>query len=323
MTGARALPLVLLVACAAGCDEPLVHTTDAAPVPAASPETVAATARATDHFRTASGDLAVVPIEHATLLFVWQGRAIYVDPTSPAVDDAALPAADLVFVTGPHYDHLDPFALSQVRKPGTLVVGAPGVGARAPVDVVLHEGETRSVPSGVGVTAVPAYSLVRGAGPGLRYEPPGQAVGYVLELGGLRVYVSGDTECTPEMRALTNIDVAFVSLNVPYAMTPEEATECVAAFRPKVVFPYAYRHAVPATLDRSVLGPGIEVRRRELYPRAEAFRARAYAAFTHGQWGYADDLLDAAKQRDPAGDSDWRVQWTRQWLREYERPWPW
>ncbi|HEY3819089.1 MAG TPA: MBL fold metallo-hydrolase [Polyangiaceae bacterium] len=322
MSGARILPLLLLAGLA-GCSEPLVHTTDAAPVPAGSPAAVAASPRATDRFSTPEGELVVVPIEHATLLFLWQGRAIYVDPASPAVDDATLPPADLVLVTSPRYDHLDPFALSQVRKAGTVVVGPPAVDARTRVDVVLREGDTRSLPPGIGVTAFPAYSLARGPGPGLRYQVRGQGVGYVLELGGLRVYVSGDTECTPEMKALANVDVAFVSLNVPYAMTPGEANECVAAFRPKVVFPYAYRHAVPATLDRAALGPGIEVRRRELYPRAGAFRARAYVAFTHGQWGYADDLLDAAKQRDPEGDADWRVQWTRQWLREYERPWPW
>jgi L-ascorbate metabolism protein UlaG (beta-lactamase superfamily) len=284
---------------------------------------VATSDRATDHFPTSSGDLAVVPIEHAMLLFVWRGLAIYVDPTSPTVDDASLPKADVVLVTDAHYDHFDPLALSHVRKPGTVVVGSPGAAARGPVDVVMHERETRAVLPGLDVTAVPLYSIARGAGPGLRYHDRGHAVGYVLDLGGVRVYVSGDTECTPEVKALAGIDVAFVSMNVPYAMTPAEATACVATFRPKVVFPYAYRHAVPATLDRAALGPGIEVRQRQLYPRGEAYRARAYAAFTHGQWGYADDLLDEAKRVDPAGDADWRVQWTRQWLLEDERPWPW
>jgi len=318
----RLVPL-LLCSCAAACNEPLRHTSDASPLPAASPASVATSARATDHFATSSGDLAVAPLEHATLLFVWRGLAIYVDPTSPTVDDASLPQADLVLVTDAHYDHLDPLALSHVRKPGTIVVASPGAAARARTDVLMPEGETRPVLPGLEVTAVPLYSVARGPGPGLRYHERGQGVGYVLGFGGTRVYVSGDTECTPEVRALADIDVAFVSMNVPYAMTSAEATACVAAFRPKVVFPYAYRHAVPATLDRAALGQGIEVRRRELYPRGEAYRARAYVAFTRGQWGYADDLLDEAKRVDPAGDADWRVQWTRQWLREDERPWPW
>jgi L-ascorbate metabolism protein UlaG (beta-lactamase superfamily) len=322
MKPARLLPL-LLGSCALACNEPLKHTTDDAPVPAALPAAVAASARVTDHFATSSGDLAVAPLEHATLLFLWRGLAIYVDPTSPTVDETSLPRADVVLVTDAHYDHLDPLALEHLRKPGTVVVGSPAVAARGPVDLVMHEGETRSVLPGLEVTAVPLYSLARGAGPGLRYHDRGQGVGYVLDLGGTRVYVSGDTECTPEVKALAGIAVAFVSMNVPYAMTPAEATTCVAAFRPAVVFPYAYRHAVPATLDRAALGPGIEVRQRQLYPRGDAYRARAYEAFTHGQWGYADDLLDEARRVDPAGDADWRVQWTRQWLLEDERPWPW
>ena len=321
--GVRHACALLLCSCAAGCNEPLSHATDAAPVPATPAGSFAGSARATDHFRTASGDLAVAPLEHATLLFVWRGLAIYIDPASPTVDDASLPRADVVLVTDAHYDHLDPLALAHVRKPGTFVVASPASAARARVDTVLREGETRSMPSGLEVTAVPLYSVARGPGPGIRYHDRGQGVGYVLDFGGTRVYVSGDTECTPEVRALADIDVAFVSMNVPYAMTPAEATICVAAFRPKVVFPYAYRHAVPATLDRAALGPAIEVRQRQLYPRGEEFRARAYAAFTHGQWGFADDLLDEARRLDPAGDADWRVQWTRQWLREYERPWPW
>jgi L-ascorbate metabolism protein UlaG (beta-lactamase superfamily) len=312
---------ILVVLAGAGCDERLERAPPAASA-GPSPASVAKSPRATDHFATTEGDLAVAPLEHASLLFVWRGLAIYVDPASPVGDDPSLPKADLVFVTDAHYDHLDPFAIARLRKPGTRVVGSPAVGLRWPVDVILGEGETRSI-SRIDVSAVAAYSLVRGPGPGMLYHERGRSVGYVLSLGGTRVYVSGDTECTPEMRALANLDVAFVSMNVPYAMTAAEATSCVSAFRPKVAFPYAYRHSIPSTLDRSSLGPTIDVRRRELYPRADMARARAYAAFVHGMWGAADDLLDEAKRLDPDGDADWRVQWTRGWLREYERPWPW
>ena len=323
---ARALPLLL--ACA-GCSEPFRHVEDASPRPAGSPVQLAQSARATDHFATASGDLAIVPLAHASLLFVWHGLAIYVDPASPTIDDASLPAADAALVTDAHYDHFDPFALSKLRKGETVVLGprtasatTPAV-ARPPIDAVVHEGDRRELAQGLEVTAVAAYGLARGPGPGMLYHPPGQALGYVLDFDGTRVYVSGDTECTPEMRALDKVDVAFVSMNVPYAMTPDEASACVAAFRPKVVFPYAYRHAPSSALDRARLGRGIDVRRRDFYPLAAQYRAQAYRAFAAGQWGNADDRLDEAKRVDPAGEQDWRVRWTRQWLREYERPWPW
>ncbi len=319
----RALLPALLVALA-GCNEPFRHLDDAAPRPGSTPEKIAARIAkgTTDTISTRPGDFSVIPLEHATLLFEWQGRAIYVDPTSPTIDDGSLPPADVVLVTDAHYDHLDPFALAQVSKPGTIVVASPAAAERAKLDAI-HEGETRVLPPGFSVTAVPAYGVERGAGQGMLYHPRGRAVGYVLDLGDARIYVSGDTECTPELKGLADIDLAFVSLNVPYAMTAQEATACVAAFRPKIVIPYAYRHAVPATLDRAALGSGIEVRRRELYPRAAEMRQGAYWAFVHGMWGLAHDRLDNAKRLDPAGDADWRVQWTREWLRDYENPWPW
>lgn len=320
-----ALAGALAALACAGCDERL-RRVPAIESPAGSAAAIAASDRATDHFPTSSGDLAFIPLEHASLLFVWHGLAVYVDPTSPTIDERALPRADVIFVTDAHYDHLDPLALSHLRKPGTIVVGSPAAGAREPVDVVLREGESRTVRPGleaIEVTAVPAYNDVRGPGPGLRYHERGQNVGYVLGFGGTRIYVSGDTECTAEMHVLPNVDAAFVSLNVPCAMTAAEATECVAAFRPKVAIAYAYRHATPSTLDRGALGPGIDVRRRELYPRAAKTRARAYDAYVHGMWGLADDLLDEAERLDPEGESDWRVRWTRQWLKEAEKPWPW
>jgi hypothetical protein len=124
------------------------------------------------------------------------------------------------------------------------------------------------------------------------------------------------------MEALQHIDVAFLGMNVPYAMTPAEASACVGAFHPSVVIPYAYRHADLSTLDRSAMGPGVELRLRNFYLPIDLLRQQAYNVFTQGMWGWADDLLDLAALRDPKGDKDWRVQMTRRWLREYERPWP-
>jgi L-ascorbate metabolism protein UlaG (beta-lactamase superfamily) len=318
----RVTAVLLCALACAGCDEDL-RRVPAIESPHGIAQSIAMTDRATDDF---GGGLTVVPLEHASLLLVWDDVAIYVDPTSPTIDDEQLPRANLILVTDAHYDHLDPLALKHLRRPqpaGTIVVGSPGAGAREPLDVVLHEGQTRTLTHGLVVTAVPAYDLERGPGPGMLYHPRGQSVGYVLDFGGTRILVTGDTECTPELRALTKIDAAFVSLNVPYAMTASEATACFAAFRPKVVFPYAYRHAVPATLDRAALGPGIEVRRRQFYPRAAKERKLAYDAYAHGMWGLADDRLNEAQRLDPEGESDWRVKMTRQWLRQDENPWPW
>jgi L-ascorbate metabolism protein UlaG (beta-lactamase superfamily) len=262
-----------------------------------------------------------MPLEHASFILGWEGKTVYVDPSGRYLDDATLPEADAILITDTHYDHLDPLWLSRLHRPQTVVVGPPAAAERAPMDVVLQNGETRRV-LGIDVTAVPSYNVTRGPVAGIRYHDKGRDNGYVLDVDGLRVYVSGDTDCTPEIKALERIDVAFIGVNVPYAMTPAEASECVGAFRPSVVIPYAYRHADMSTFDRAKMGPGVELRRRNFYRSIDLIRQEAYKRFTQGMWGWADDLLDLAKVRDPPGDADWRVQMTRRWLREYERQWP-
>jgi L-ascorbate metabolism protein UlaG (beta-lactamase superfamily) len=305
-----------------GCEgDRLVGEPEGVAVPAASAADAFAGPRVTDRFSTPKGTLSVLPIEHASFVLGWEGKAIYVDPAGRNIGDATLPRADAILITDPHYDHLDPVYISRLRQPGAVVVGPEAAAARAPMDVVLHNGETGAV-LGIEVTAVPSYNVTRGPVAGLRYHEKGRDNGYVLDFGGLRVYVSGDTDCTPAIERLERIDVAFVSMNVPYAMTPGEASECVAAFHPSVVIPYAYRHADMSTLDLAKMGPGIELRMRNFYLPIDLLRQRAYQVFTQGMWGWADDLLDLAKLRDPKGDTDWRVQITRRWLREYERQWP-
>ncbi len=305
-----------------GCEGKLLAgERESVPFPEATGAEAAASNRVTDRFATPGGTLSVLPIEHASFVLGWNGKAIYIDPSGRAIGDATLPRADAILITDPHYDHLDSQWISRLRDPHTVVVGPAAAAERAPMDVVLHNRETHDV-LGIRVTAVPSYNVTRGPVAGVRYHEEGRDNGYVLDFGGLRIYVSGDTDCTPEIEALEHIDVAFVSMNVPYAMTPAEASECVAAFRPSVVIPYAYRHADMSTFDRSKLGPGIELRKRNFYLPIDRLRQQAYHVYSQGMWGWADDLLDLAKLRDPKGDEDWRVQMTRRSLREYERQWP-
>jgi L-ascorbate metabolism protein UlaG (beta-lactamase superfamily) len=277
----RSLPVVLLpllVVGAVACSkEPPAATgapsaTSAAGQPSApahpSSEPAAPSARATDHFTTHKGDLALTPLEHASVLFELHGERFYVDPTASAVSDPSLPKADVVFITEIHPDHMDSAGLDHVRKSGTVVVGPQAVADKMHVDVVMKNGDTRQV-ADVSVTAAPMYNLKRGPEAGKLYHDKGRGNGYVIDFGGTRVYLSGDTECTPEMKALENIDAAFVCMNLPYTMPPSEAAECIAAFKPKVLFPYHYRGADLGELDRALSGKGIEIRKREWYPAAK------------------------------------------------------
>ena len=203
------------------------------------------------------------------MLLGWDGKAVYVDPTSTAIADPLLPKADVVFVTHDHYDHLDAVALSRLDKPGTLIVAPPAVAAKTHVDVILRNGDTRTV-AGIGVTARP-HAEPRAAAPGRvsSITPPGRGNGYVLDLAGTRVYFSGDTECTAEMKALDRVDVAFISVDRRYTMPPVEAAACLEAMRPGVVFPYHDRGTDPSELVRTLEAAGIDVRQRDFYPPRE------------------------------------------------------
>ncbi len=247
---------------ALGCGK---TTTKDATQPEAATKPTLGEERVTDRFVTSAGEVTVTPITHATVLFGFGGKSIYLDPWSKG-NYAGLPKADVVFITDIHPDHLDKAALESIRRPDTLIVGPPAVAEQLPGIVVMKNGDQRDV-AGIHAEAIPMYNLVRGPEAGKLFHDKGRGNGYVLGFGDKRFYLSGDTECTGEMKALANIDVAFVCMNLPYTMTPAEAATCVSAFKPKVVFPYHYRDS---SLDEfeAALGKGVsEVRRREWYPK--------------------------------------------------------
>ena len=138
--------------------------------------------------------------------------------------------------------------------------------AQQPIENYGVIGDTRTV-AGVALEAVPMYNLVRGPSAGQFFHTKGRGNGYIVTLGGTRIYLAGDTECTPEMKALKNIDVAFVPMNLPYTMTPAEAAACVATFKPGIVYPYHYRGSNLQEFKDALAGTGIEVRIRDWYAK--------------------------------------------------------
>lgn len=217
-----------------------------------------------DTISASGGDIQITPITHGSVQIEYAGKVIHVDPWSRGDYSSAAPA-DLILVTDIHGDHLDPEMISKLRKPGAPVVAPAAAADQIENPTVLGNGETKEV-AGVSIEAVPMYNNERGPEPGKLYHDKGRGNGYIVELGGTRIYLSGDTACTPEMRALENIDVAFVTMNLPYTMPPAEAAECVKAFRPKIVYPYHYRGSnleefTQALADRK----DIEVRIRDWY----------------------------------------------------------
>ncbi len=218
----------------------------------------------TQTFPTAAGDVKITPLYHASTLIEAGGKTIYLDPAKPAKLDST-PKADLILVTDIHPDHMDPASEAAVSKNGTEIFAPPAVVATVTGAKPISNGESKTW-QGWTIEAIPAYNLVRGPSAGKLYHDKGRGNGYILTYGGKRFYFSGDTEGVPEMRALKNIDVAFVCMNLPYTMPPNEAAEAVKAFHPKIVIPYHYRGSDLSVFKKGLEGTGIEIRTLEWYP---------------------------------------------------------
>jgi L-ascorbate metabolism protein UlaG (beta-lactamase superfamily) len=193
----------------------------------------------TDLLETPSGPVEITLVGHGTLMLKFQNKIIHIDPWTRLADYTRMPKADLILVTHGHGDHFDLQAIADLRKEGTQIIApkvcAGGIeGAR-----VMTNGETVNL-DGLDIEAVPAYNIVNMRKENTPYHPKGEGNGYVITLADKRIYVAGDTENTPEMKALKDIDAAFLPMNLPYTMSPDMAADAIKAFRPKVVYPYHY-----------------------------------------------------------------------------------
>jgi L-ascorbate metabolism protein UlaG (beta-lactamase superfamily) len=218
-----------------------------------------------DMIEADGGSIEITPISHASLTLTYNGKVIQVDPVGQGNYEGA-PMADLILLTDIHGDHLDKEMIAKLRKPGAPVVAPAAVAEQVEGATVIANGEKKEI-AGVSIEAVPMYNLTRGPEPGKLFHDKGRGNGYIVTLGGKRVYIAGDTACTPEMKALENIDVAFIPMNLPYTMPPSEAAECVKAFKPSIVYPYHYRDSDVNEFSEALKGvPGVEVRIRNWYP---------------------------------------------------------
>lgn len=218
----------------------------------------------TDTFQTSGGELRITFVGHGSLYFIYENKVIHVDPVGQYGDYSSMPKADLILVTHEHRDHLDLNTIEMIRKEGTQIIANKAAADQIPGALAIANGEVREV-FGIKIEAVAAYNLVHMRSPGVPYHPKGQGNGYVIIFGDKRVYVAGDTENTPEMKALKHIDIAFLPMNLPYTMTPEMVTDAAKGFRPKVLYPYHYGDTDPARLLELLKDTaGIEVRIRPM-----------------------------------------------------------
>ena len=231
-----------------------------------------------------NGSIEITPLIHSSVQLEYDGFVVQVDPWA-AIDISHAKTADLILVTDSPGHHLDANAIANLSDSNTSVVIAQNGLSQLPNAVVAKNGELLRV-SGVTVEAVAAYDIILGA----PEHPKGDANGYVLSLGGKKFFFAGVTECVDEVKALEDIDVAFLPMNIPLGrMTPEAAADCAKALEPDIVYTYHYDQdwvrrlgnpefagstlpgglSVPETLNAfegELSGTGIEFRRSNWYP---------------------------------------------------------
>ena len=215
-------------------------------------------------FSTSAGKVAITPIYHATAKITAGGSTIYIDPAKPAKVEGGA-KADLILITDIHGDHMDAADVTALSKDGTTVIAPAAVAKTITQAKPLANGESTTWKKWK-ITAVPMYNINHNQPSGAPYHDKGRGNGYLLNYGGKNFYFAGDTEGVPEMRALKNIDVAFIPMNLPYTMTPAEAADAVKAFKPKVAIPYHYKGQDVEVFKKALEGSGVSVRLLNWYP---------------------------------------------------------
>ncbi len=218
-----------------------------------------------DHLATTNGDVILHPHQHAAVILGWNGQYIYVDPKNDVLSYAGQPRGGLVLITHSHSDHFNTATIEVVRSNNATILCPQAVftaltATQKVAATVLTNGAVTNV-MGINVEAVRAYNS---------NHPLGTGNGYVLTIGDRRIYFAGDTGDIPEMRALTNIDVAFIPINLPFTMSLSNAVSAVRQFKPKVVYPYHFSPSTPPTdinAFKQQVGTdvGVEVRLRKWY----------------------------------------------------------
>jgi len=187
-------------------------------------------------------EVKIIPIEHATAVLEWNNITIYIDPVGGAEAFEGQKLPDLILITDIHGDHFSLETLEALNTSKAKIIVPQAVADKIPDNFIpildVLDNGTSKERYGINIEALPMYNLREEA---LNFHTKGRGNGYVLNIGDQRLYFSGDTEDIPEMRALKNIDKAFVCMNLPYTMTPESAAAAVLEFKPKQVYPYHYR----------------------------------------------------------------------------------
>lgn len=221
-----------------------------------------------DTIPTPKGNIFIHFLGHGSLMFDFGGKVIHIDPFSKVADYTKLPKADLILITHQHKDHLDSLALANCSKPSTAIFWTLECNKSSKyksVNAKILVNGDRIIWKGILIDAVPAYNIVNKRDNGTPYHPADEGNGYIITIGGKRIYVAGDTENIPEMLRFRPIDIAFLPMNLPFTMTPEMAKDAALMVSPKILYPYHYGKTDTSLLVNLLKDtPSIEVRIRKM-----------------------------------------------------------
>lgn len=216
-----------------------------------------------DKINTSAGIVEMHFIGHGSLMFKVNSFVIYFDPVRSSGSYDNFPKADLILVTHEHSDHLDVKLIDDLKKQGTMLLCNEISASKVPWAMTMKAGDKKEI-NNIVIEAVPAYNIVNERAPGQPFHPKGAGLGYLLTIGDKRFYIAGDTENTTEMKALKNIDVAFLPMNLPYTMTPEMVADAARAFKPEILYPYHFGDTNTDEIIKLLKDTNITVRIRNL-----------------------------------------------------------
>jgi L-ascorbate metabolism protein UlaG (beta-lactamase superfamily) len=216
-----------------------------------------------DQIGTNDGNVEIHFIGHGSLMFKMDNQVIYADPVRSSGSYDKLPKADIILITHEHGDHLDPALITDLKKTGTHIFSNRVSAEKLTGSTAMKAGDSQTA-GNIVIEAVAAYNIVNERAPGQPFHPKGVGLGYILNYGGKRFYIAGDTENTPEMKALKDIYVAFLPMNLPYTMTPAMVADAAKAFNPSILYPYHYGETKTDEILKLLKDSGIEVRIRNL-----------------------------------------------------------
>jgi L-ascorbate metabolism protein UlaG (beta-lactamase superfamily) len=222
-----------------------------------------------DQLKTDVGDLIIQPVNHASVVLTFDSNVIYFDPVGGGARYMPFNKPTAIVITHAHADHFDVPTLEAISGSAKTIIAPQIVIDGLPADLkakaqLMKNGDSGKV-GDLPIDAIAAYNTTPDR---MKYHPKGVGNGYVVTMGQAKVYVAGDTEGTPEMKALKGIGVAFIPMNLPYTMTGAEAAAAVQSFKPLLVYPYHYGKdgKEPAAFAAAMKGTdGVEVRQRDWY----------------------------------------------------------